>query len=189
MAAKWWVLASVLFVSSPTIAQAADADASRNSANMDVLQKHYPARALAAHEQGSVGFTVKIDKDGHPTECSVTKSSGFPLLDEETCQLITLHAVFDTAPALSGSQVSTHAGVVDWKLPSSGSAPAAAPASGQATLADAQDKVVCKRVPATGSNVGYERVCATRRSWDKARAEVQESWDELQGRKGSTSGN
>ena len=187
--ARWWVLASALFLFYPALARGADTAASGNAANMDVLQKLYPPRALAAREQGSVGFTVKIDKTGHPTECNVTKSSGYPLLDQETCQLITLHAIFDPNPALSGSQQSTHAGVVDWRLPSSGLAPTAAPASTQATLADSQEKLVCKRVPATGSNVGYERVCASKRSWDKARAEVQDSWDQLQGRKGSTSGN
>ena len=189
MVSKWCVLASVLFLATPAIVQAADNDPARNAANLATLQKLYPPRALAAHEQGSVGFTVKIDKDGHPVECNVTKSSGFPLLDQETCQLITLHAVFDAEPGLSGSQTSTHAGVVDWKLPNSGATPAATAASSQATLADAQDKVVCKRVPATGTNIGYERVCATKRSWDKARADVQDSWDQLQGRKGSTSGN
>lgn len=183
MVSKWCVLASVLFLTSPTIAQAADADPSR-TANLSALQNLYPPRALAAHEQGSVGFIAKLDKDGHPTECSVTKSSGFPLLDQETCDLITLHAVFDRA----GSAGSTFAGVVDWKLPASGGAPAAAPASSQATLADAEDKVICRRVAATGSNVATERVCATRRAWDRARAEAREQWDDLQGRKGSTSG-
>src|SRR4051794_2215227 len=96
--ARWLVLASVLFLSNPVFAQASDAPASRNAANMDVLRKFYPPRALAAHEQGSVGFSVTIGKDGHPTECNVTKSSGYPLLDQETCQLITLHAEFGSTP-------------------------------------------------------------------------------------------
>jgi hypothetical protein len=56
-------------------------------------------------------------------------------------------------------------------------------------VAEASEKMICKRVPATGSNVATERVCATRRDWDKARSETREGWDELQGRKGSTNGN
>jgi len=184
MVSKWCVLASVLFLTSPTIVQAADVDPSRSGTNFSTLQKLYPARALAAHEQGSVGFAAKLDKDGRPLDCSVTKSSGYPLLDQETCELITLHAVFDR-PASAGS---TFAGVVEWKLPTSGATPAAAPASIQTTLADPQEKVICRRVAATGSNVATERVCATRRAWDNARAEARDQWDVLQGRKGSTSG-
>jgi len=186
MLSKMLLLAFGLAVANPALAQPSD-PAFRNATNHDVLLKLYPPRALAAREQGAVGFAVTLDKDGHPTECRVTSSSGFPLLDQETCQLITLHAVFQPGTGQSGSQVSTHEGVVNWKLPASAQT-AAAPAAPR-KVAEASEKMICKRVPATGSNVATERVCATRRDWDKARSETREGWDELQGSKGSTNGN
>lgn len=155
--------------------------------NWETLVKLYPPRALAAREQGTVGFVVKLDSTGQPTECRVTQSSGFPLLDQETCQLITLHAVFKPAAGISGSQVSTHQGVVTWKLP-----PTAA--SGLAAIkpvkvAEAPEKMICKKIAATGSNVRTERVCMTRTDWLRASDESRKEWEDMQGKKGMTSGN
>jgi len=39
MVSKWCVLASVLFLATPAIAQAADNDPARNAANLATLQK------------------------------------------------------------------------------------------------------------------------------------------------------
>jgi TonB family protein len=183
-----WAVALGLAFSSSAFAQTPDA-ATRNALNAETLQKLYPPRALAAGEQGVVGFSVKLDKDGQPTECQVTRSSGFPLLDQETCQIITLHAVFKPTGAATGSQVSTHQGAINWQLPATAqSATAAAPAK-PVKIAEAPEKVVCKRVPRTGSNVGTERVCLTRRDWQSSSEESRREFEELQGRKGSTSGN
>ena len=85
---------------------------------------------------------------------------------------------------------------------------AAVPASGQAAAAvgatpsvptpgaaaktaktAAPQKMVCKRVPVIGSNVATERVCVPREEWQKVSDEARSMWEELQGRKGSTSGN
>jgi len=186
MLSRLLLLAFGLTFPQSAFAQATDTS-SHNAMNQDVLLKLYPPRAFAAREQGAVGFVVTLDKDGHPTECRVTSSSGFPLLDQETCQLITMHAVFQPGTGQSGSQVSTHQGIVNWKLPASALGVGASTASRK--VADASEKMICKRVPATGSNVATERVCATRRDWDKARSDTREGWDELQGRKGSTNGN
>jgi len=82
MLSKMLLLAFGLAVANPALAQPSD-PAFRNATNHDVLLKLYPPRALAAREQGAVGFAVTLDKDGHPTECRVTSSSGFPLLDQE----------------------------------------------------------------------------------------------------------
>lgn len=187
MMTRMWVLALGLLVTDPAFAQASNPAGARDAANLMTLEKLYPPRALAAREQGAVGFIVKLDSKGHPTECRVTQSSGFPLLDQETCQLITLHAVFQPTAGISESQVSTHQGVVNWKLPAGASTQAAAPRPTQ--VAAASEKVICKRVPVTGSNVATERVCLTRRDWDKSIDEVRQNWDDVQGRKGSTHGN
>ena len=184
MVSKMWFLAFGLALASPALALPTDSAAVRNFGNQDVLQKLYPPRALAAREQGAVGFVVKLDSDGHPTECRVTQSSGFPLLDQETCQVITLHAIFKPPAAVSGSAVSTHQGVINWTLPGAGTAVAS-----RAKKSDVPEKMVCRRVALSGSNVAKERVCASRRDWDKATDEARANWEELQGRKGMTNGN
>jgi TonB family protein len=181
------VLAAGLMAAVPGFAQVHSAGERANAMDWNTLFKLYPPRALAAREQGRVGFVVKLDSKGHPTECQVTQSSGFPLLDAETCQLITLHAVFKPAAGLSGSQVSTHQGAVNWQLPRVATATPAATAK-PAKTAEAPKKTICRRIAATGSNVRSERVCMSARDWDRASEEVRKDWDELQGRKGSTNG-
>ncbi len=164
------------------------AQAARDAANLSVLHQYYPKRALAAREQGQVGFIVKIDASGQALECQVTHSSGYPLLDKETCDLITLRAVFKRPDGISGSQVSTHEGVVNWKLPDSmtivttGSPRPVASAS-------APEKKICKKTARTGSLVATERVCMTPSQWKRQSDESKQAWEESQGRKGSTNGN
>ena len=88
------MIASSLVGATPAYAQAADTAAAQNRTNWEIFQKLYPPRALAAREEGAVGFKVTIDKQGTVSDCQVTHSSGHPLLDQETCTLITLHAEF-----------------------------------------------------------------------------------------------
>ena len=183
-----WALVLGFAVSVPAFAQTPDAATARNALNWETLMKLYPPRALAAREQGIVGFSVKLDKDGQPRECQVTRSSGFPLLDQETCQVITLHALFKPTDAGSGSQFSTHQGAINWQLPDAAASAAVAPAK-PVKVAAAPEKVICKRVPKTGSNVATERVCLTRRDWQTSSEESRREFEDLQGKKGSTSGN
>src|SRR5689334_21537863 len=60
--------------------------------NWDTLMKLYPKRALAAREQGLVGFRITLDHSGHPTAFTVTHTSGHSLLDNETCDVLLNHA-------------------------------------------------------------------------------------------------
>src|SRR5690348_36 len=119
MIGKCLMVATGLLVAAPVCAQAADTQAAQNKTNWDIFQKLYPPRALAAHEEGAVGFKVTIDKQGTVTDCQVTRSSGHPLLDQETCKIITLNAEFKPEEGLSGSQARTREGMIAWKLPSS----------------------------------------------------------------------
>jgi TonB family protein len=181
--------ATCLLAAAPAIAQtAASVQNARNASNLNVLQSYYPKRALAAREQGSVGFRVKIDASGQPTECQVTKSSGFPLLDKETCDLITLRAVFKPAEGLSGSQVSTHDGLVNWTPPSSMNIATAATPNPLAT-ADLPDKKICKKVTRTGSMVASERVCMTAKNWQQWADESRGEWDSAKQRGSFANGN
>src|SRR5438477_5498244 len=116
--AKFFVVGS-LVAAVPALVQASDPKAAQNTANWEVFQKLYPPRALAAREEGAVGFRVTLDSKGSVTQCEITHSSGHPLLDQETCNLITLHAEFKPEQGAGVSQTTSHEGMIAWKLPAS----------------------------------------------------------------------
>ena len=159
----------------------------RNAQNFDTLVKYYPPRARAAGEQGLVGFKVRLDKDGQPTNCEVTHSSGHRLLDEETCQLILSHAVFKPVKDAAGHKVNlVSEGVINWKIPGAPAAPLVAPKA--VTASNAPEKMICKRALKTGSMADFERTCMTRREWKRMSDEMKEPWEEIK-RNASTMGN
>jgi TonB family C-terminal domain len=119
MRVGYLLAAATMFAAGSAIAQAPNSAAAQNGNTWDALQKLYPPRALAAHEEGAVGFKVTLDSKGAVTNCEVTRSSGHPLLDQETCDLVTLHAVFNPDAGVTGSRVATHDGLIAWKLPAS----------------------------------------------------------------------
>ncbi|MEM6584401.1 MAG: energy transducer TonB [Pseudomonadota bacterium] len=51
---------------------------------------------------GFVGYTLLINVEGRPTDCAVTRSSGDPALDVETCNLLLRHARFQSATNSKG---------------------------------------------------------------------------------------
>lgn len=181
-----YFIATSLLAATSVFAQAPDAEtAARNASNWDVFQKLYPARALAAREEGAVGFTVALDSKGEVTNCQVTHSSGHPLLDEETCKLVTMHAQFKPDPGLSPSQRKTSQGVIAWKLPAS----TTTLASPRAVASNASpEKIVCKKSVKTGSLATTERTCMTPTQWARQSDEQKAEWEDLQGKKGSTHG-
>ena len=138
MIVRGLIIAASLLGAAPALAQpASQQQAAQNAVNWDIFLKLYPRRALEAKEEGAVGFTVTLDNKGDVTNCRVTHSSGHPLLDQETCKLITLNAVFKPDPALGPSQSKTHDGVIAWKLPNS-TATVAAPTAIAANAAPEQ---------------------------------------------------
>jgi len=54
----------------------------------------YPPAARASAEEGRVTFSLDVDETGRAAECKITVSSGSPLLDETTCNLMTANARF-----------------------------------------------------------------------------------------------
>lgn len=173
---------------SPAVTETPAQKAYREAANGQVLFDKYPARALAAKEQGLVGFAVTLDRDGQPITCQVTHTSGYPLLDKETCDLVLFHMVFKPVKDAAGNDVrkSVHEGVVNWRLPD-GPANAGAPVAISAKAAP--ERKICKRFLKTGTLASYERTCLTKAEWDRVTAESRDPWDEMQGRKGMTNGN
>jgi TonB family protein len=168
--------AAALFVL-PSYAQSQDAKAARDTLNWGIFEKLYPARALNAREEGAVGFTVTLDSKGEVTGCQVTHSSGHPLLDEETCKVVTMHAQFTPDPHLGPSQTKTHEGLIAWKLPES-SPVLAAP---KPILASASpEKIVCKKTLRAGTLAAFDRTCMTPTEWAKQSDQQKEPFTEAQ---------
>ena len=183
---QWQITAALAVIAAPVVAETPDSKSVRDARNAEVVLSKYPPRALAAGEQGPVFFKVQLDAKGHPKSCQVTKSSGFPRLDQETCDLILLHAEFKSSNgAVSVNGSSVHEGVINWKIPAGATVGRSTAQTGGKQL---PDKKICKRTVRTGTLSGFERTCMTRREWEQARTENVDSWDELQGRKGSTNG-
>ena len=145
----------------------------RDEKNWSVLHKLYPARALAAREEGLVGFAVKIDARGNPTSCKITHTSGHPLLDLETCKLIMVHAIFKRPPGATPSQQRSYEGVVNWKLPDSPRSSVPEPPRPIAR-AEAPEELICKDIRLTGSNVASERKCMSKSEWERLSQETKE---------------
>src|SRR3954452_6199236 len=175
------VVASML---APLVAQAHAADSTQDALNWEIFQKLYPPRALAAHEEGAVGFTVTLDSKGAVTGCHVTHSSGHPLLDEETCKLITMNAQFNPDPNVSASQTRTHEGLIAWKLPAW--ATALQPPK-PVVAAAAPEPLVCKKALRAGSLASFERTCLTPRQWATQSDDMKQPYADMQGTKGSSS--
>jgi protein TonB len=159
--------------------------AAREARNYDTLLQYYPKRALAAGEQGMVGFTIRLDKAGHPTNCEVTHSSGHRQLDDETCQLMLIHGVFNPVKDSDGNKTNqVTEGVVNWKIPGA-AANTAAPV--KVTSVDSE-KMICKRALKTGTLADYERTCMTKRDWQRLSDQMKEPWEEIK-RNAETRGN
>jgi periplasmic protein TonB len=89
------------------------------------LDEDYPAAALAAREQGDVGFSLDVGPNGRVSNCTITRSSGSTLLDDATCRVIGSRARFTPALDVTGAPVPDRiAGKIVWKLPPEPPAPA-----------------------------------------------------------------
>ena len=176
---------SVLLVS-PAVAGAETAEqtAFRVAKNGEVVFNNYPPRALKAGEQGMVGFLITLDRDGEPTECKVTHTSGHPLLDRETCALISNFGVFKPVRDANGNlvRVARSQGFVNWQIPGK------TPVSVATKIAskNVPDKMVCRRIERTGSLIAKDRICRTAREWARTQAEQKAYVEEIQGIKGNS---
>jgi periplasmic protein TonB len=191
------VLFAALLISAtaPALAGPPSGEKARNAQSWDVLFSEYPPKAIAAGEQGVVGYKVKLDREGYATECEVTRPSGHSLLDQETCRLILNRATFKGMRDSSGRRTATVAeGSVNWVLPSRATTYSGTPAAAPTGLrivdapAPASEKRICKRSLKTGTLATYERICLTQAEWTRNRNRNRDEWGELQGAKGSTSG-
>jgi protein TonB len=155
------------------------------SKNGEFIFRQYPPRARAAGEQGTVKFRAEVDAKGNVMSCKVVGSSGYRRLDDETCEMIVDHATFKPTLDREGkAREAIHDGIVNWRLAGGAPAPAV-----QIAEAKVPDKIICKRIPKTGSLVTHSRLCMTAREWEHKADQFQDDWGSLQGRYGSTHGN
>jgi len=178
-------LAGLFAATSAAVCQTPDDQAKRDAINWQIFQKLYPPRALLAHEEGAVGFLVTLDSRGDVSKCEVTHSSGHPLLDEETCKVITQNAQFNPDPGIAPSQTRTHEGVITWKLPDS--VTVLPPPQPIVVISQGPEKTVCKKNLKMGTLSSYERICMTPTEWAKQSDDMKQVYDDMQGRKGSSS--
>lgn len=65
----------------------------------------YPEIAERMGWEGTVGLTVIVDDSGRPKGCSVTRSSGWPVLDHTACEGMKTHARFERVQDAQGNPV------------------------------------------------------------------------------------
>ena len=180
------LFAAALIIAQPVLAAGPPAKAERDRQISEIVFQNYPPRALAAGEEGPVFFSVTLDKDARPMSCQVTHGSGHPLLDAETCDLIVQHAVFNSARDANGRLVrETAEGVVNWTIPGHTPAPISF-TSAAAAAPKTTEAQVCKKNVRIGTLASVERTCMTPSEWAKQSDEQKQTYDELQGRKGSS---
>ncbi len=92
--------------------------ASAIGSSTTVSEDDYPPASLRAEEQGRAVITVSINTAGRVDGCSVTTSSGFPKLDDKSCQLASRR--FRFKPALQNGQpvASTKVMPIKWQITS-----------------------------------------------------------------------
>lgn len=173
------VIAATALVAQPLLAGPPQMNPKNMRQISEVMFKNYPPRALLAGEQGPVYFVVTLDKDAHPTSCQVTHGSGYPLLDQETCDLIVQHAVFNSAKDANGRvRAGVHEGVVNWTIPGQTPAPINPI---PLTAETAPEKQVCRNTQRVGSLAGVQRTCMTQSEWARQTDQTRQTWRQIQG--------
>jgi len=78
----------------------------------------YPPSAIRNEEQGTTGFRLEVGADGRVTGCTITSSSGSPVLDDTTCKLVTRRARFTPGKDASGNALGgSFASRIKWQIP------------------------------------------------------------------------
>ena len=78
----------------------------------EIVFRDYPSEVGPASISGKVEFRATTGADGTLQSCQITKTSGYPSLDRESCRLLTMYAKFKPVRMKDGYQTVT--GVVKW---------------------------------------------------------------------------
>ncbi len=85
----------------PSLARAAERDNFNRWAAR--IQEAYPSRAVRREIEGNVGVSVVINAEGRVQSCTVTGSSGEPILDDAACEGMERYARYDPALDAAGN--------------------------------------------------------------------------------------
>lgn len=91
-----------------------------------VTTEDYPSAALRNEVEGVVGFRLSVSNEGLPSACEITRSSGSPDLDNQTCTLLMQRARFHAGLDAKGKPVGgDYRSSVRWVIPKTTPAPSA----------------------------------------------------------------
>jgi TonB family protein len=83
-----------------------------------ITTEDYPAKAVRGSWHGKTSYELRIKADGTVDECSITQSSGHPILDKKTCELLKKRARFIPPKDNHGNAMpSTYRSALTWGLP------------------------------------------------------------------------
>ncbi|WOE74963.1 energy transducer TonB [Alterisphingorhabdus coralli] len=111
-----------IFLPAPKPSEPPQPDLSRPPLPVDgsfdyiIRQSDYPLSSWVADEEGQVRYELAIDADGNITGCTIIESSGFPALDNKSCEIVTERAKFTAASDEDGKPISdVYAGRLYWR--------------------------------------------------------------------------
>jgi len=116
----WSVQQDAIFSPEPVAKKRMNIPMEKAGANLPALfsADDYPQAALRRGEQGTVAFTLSIDRRGRVDRCDISKSSGSAALDRATCSILQRRARFTPARGADGGAIAdTTNGRIRWQLP------------------------------------------------------------------------
>ncbi len=138
-------------------------------ANADMVARYYPLKSIRRGEEGSVEFQVTLNRAGSLTSCKITKSSGFPALDERTCDIMVETARFKSIRNSSGWRVnSVHDGRLVWRIPDD-KLPEKLAVQRKNVALSSEDRIICRQQLRQGSLYVMERLCFSAADWRRQR--------------------
>ena len=81
-----------------------------------ITDDDFPEASKRAEEKGSTRVSYTVSTEGKATQCTVTQSSGFPRLDEQTCRLIERRYKFKPALRDGKPVTETKTQTITWKI-------------------------------------------------------------------------
>ena len=80
----------------------------------------YPAEAQRRGEQGTVQARLTVAPSGRVSNCAIIRSSGFPILDQTTCSILSKRALFAPPRDANGQPVADKVDTppIVWRLES-----------------------------------------------------------------------
>lgn len=76
----------------------------------------YPPASMRMGEEGDTAVLVAVNTDGRVADCKVTKSSGYPELDEKSCDIARRYWIFKPATQAGRPVFSTLTKTVKWRI-------------------------------------------------------------------------